>query len=254
MNVTTKHLATLILFIGTLFSSATLATETGTRDAPNLIQCDTCYSVADFERKAKTQAQSNTAGYHLVYNMNTEVVETVYTFELYEPELGISMSNARLVSTLAVHTEQYREYLEWNKSGRPAAIVDRMLELPQERFDGMTVIHKSDVMNFLQNVKGAFYARTNWIVTVKFKNGDVIKVLALPFQNTLILIEAKDKNGKDISSRDGLAAIGGGSGGGAEGGGSSGSVTITISGVKTGGATLMCSPRNNGLEVFCKWV
>lgn len=254
MNVINKYLATLSLVVGTLGAQIAVAAEAYTRDVPNLIQCDTCYSVADFERKAKTQAQSNTAGYHLVYNMNTEVVETVYTFELYEPELGISMSNAYLVSTLAAHTEQYREYLEWNKSGRPADILNRVLELPEDRFDGMTLIYKSSVMNFLQNVKGVFCAGSNWIVTVKFKNGDVIKVLALPRQNTLILIEAKDKDGNDISSRDGLAAIGGSSGGGSESGGGSGSVTITITGGNSGGGTLMCSPRNGGLEVNCKWV
>lgn len=253
MNVTTKHLATLILFIGTLFSSVTLATETGTRDEPNLIQCDTCYSVADFERKAKTQAQSNTAGYHLVYNMNTEVVETVYTFELYEPELGVNMSNARVVSTKALHQQQFAEYVDYEKYGLQKTPTLININL-QGSYAGMAEYYYSDVRK--ERVAKNLSPFMPILATITFTNGDVIVVLIPnPVSSAIILVSAKDKYGNDISSRaSNSGGSSGSSGGGAEGGGTSGAVTISISGVKTGGATLMCSPRNNGLEVFCQWV
>lgn len=90
------------------------------------------------------------------------------------------------------------------------------------------------------------------LVKITFKNGDEISVL-IPnaASSAIFLIYAKDKDGNDISSR---ASNSGGSGGGTGGGSSSGSVTVTITGVNSGGSTLMCKPKPSYLGVDCKWV
>ncbi|MDP5138576.1 hypothetical protein ORJ04_21755 [Rheinheimera baltica] len=253
MNVVNKYLATLSLVVGTLGAQMVVAAEVGTRDIPNLIQCDTCYSVADFERKAKTQAQSNTAGYHLVYNMNTEVVETVYTFELYEPELGVSMSNARVVNTNALHAQQFSEYVDYKKYG-----VEKKPKL-------LTIKHAGGydgiIYNYYKPARGSWQALkySNFLpilVVIEFDNGDVVTALIPDPRSTAIeLISAVDKDGKDISSRaSNSGGASGGSGGGSEGGSSSGSVTVTITGVNSGGSTLMCKPKASYLGVDCKFV
>lgn len=252
MNVENKYLATLSLAMCTLTAPLSVAAETYTRDNPNLIQCDTCYSVADFERKAKTQAQSNNADYHLVYNMNTEVVETVFTFEIYEPELGISMSNARVVSTKVLHAQQFAEYVDYKKYGVEKKPVTGTVGPLEGGYGGMAEFYYSEARASVIK-SAAFSPFMPILVKITFKNGDEISVL-IPnaASGAIFLIYAKDKDGNDISSR--ASNSGGGSGGGAGGGGSSGSITVTIPGGNSGGGTLMCSPRNGGLEVNCKWV
>uniref|UniRef100_A0A486XPN0 Uncharacterized protein n=1 Tax=Rheinheimera sp. BAL341 TaxID=1708203 RepID=A0A486XPN0_9GAMM len=253
MNVVNKYIATLSLVVGTLGAQIAVAAEAYTRDVPNLIQCDTCYSVADFERKAKTQAQSNTAGYHLVYNMNTEEVETVYTFELYEPELGISMSNARVVSTKELHKQQFAEYVDYKKYGVEKSPTLININLTG-KYDGMAEYYYSDVRK--ERVALNLSPLMPILATITFANGDVIVVLIPnPAGSVIILISAKDIDGNDISSRaSNSGGTSGGSGAGSEAGGTIVSGSITITGVSTGGSTLMCKPKPSYLGVDCKWV
>lgn len=249
MNVVNKYIVTSLLFFAALTASALQANEIYTRDNPNLIQCDTCYSVSDFERKAKAQSQNNTAAYHLVYNINTEVIETVYTFELYEPELGISMSNARVVSTKALHNQQFAEYVDFEKYGVEKKPTPMSISIDGE-YGGMAEYYYSDVRK--ERIRLNVTPFLPILATITFTNGDVIVVLIPnPVGTAIILISAKDKDGKDISSR---ASNSGGSSGGTEGGNSSGSGTTTITGVNSGGGTLMCKPKPSYLGVDCKWV
>lgn len=254
MNVVNKYIATLSLVVGTLGAQIAVAAEAYTRDVPNLIQCDTCYSVADFERKAKTQAQSNTAGYHLVYNMNTEVVETVYTFELYEPELSISMSNARVVSTRALHAQQFAEYVDYKKYGVTKKPITGTVGPLKGSYGGMAEYYYSEARASVTK-SAAFSPFMPILVKITFENGDEILVFIPNAASTAIfLIYAKDKDGNDISSRASNSGGASGGSGGGSGGSSSGSVTISIAGVSAGGNTLMCQKPLKGEGVNCKWV
>ncbi|MDP5143892.1 hypothetical protein ORJ00_14150 [Rheinheimera baltica] len=185
--------------------------------------------------------------------MNTEVVETVYTFELHEPELGISMSNARVVSTKALHAQQFSEYVDYEKYAVKKTPTLININLTGS-YDGMPEYYVSDVRKEMRLLN--FSPLMPILATITFTNGDVIVVLIPnPAGSAIILISAKDKDGKDISSRaSNSGGTSGGSGAGSEGGGTIVSGSITIAGVNSGGSTLMCQKPIKGEGVHCKFV
>ena len=176
------------------------------RDNPILIQCDGCYSHSSFLGAAKQANPNNSVNYYLVYNMNSEEAKTILAVDVYEPYEAISFSQVDEISTSPILQQEFNEYVAWAKGPKDAIpqVPKKVYEVPASKgtsYDGVIYHHVSDVNQFLDDNFGTFYAGYTYIVTMKFDNGDVIKVLVKPRLRFIELISAEDKYGKDISSR-----------------------------------------------------
>jgi len=85
----------------------------GTIDNPYHIRCDTCFSDSEYTTKATEATGRNQTRYYVIYNVDTQTLKTVFSFSLFEPELGLNRTTSRIVSTSAANQSEFQEFLNY---------------------------------------------------------------------------------------------------------------------------------------------
>jgi len=227
-----------------------LNAETGSRDSPIVIECNTCYSNSDYESSVRRLLKPHDAKYFAVINTKSQQMRTYYGYDITEKELGFYSKEVYSISNLAAHEEQFRDHLAWVASAAPAKTAT--LNYPNASSGGSccyspdlnadyTTWAKSQLLK-----RDFLYAKKIYVVTIKFENGYNVILELTPMSSSSIVIAVVAPDGSIIQSS---SSSGGTSSGSA---GSSAVKTIYIPSNNVGGDKLMCSFE--GTTLTCKWV
>jgi len=160
--------------------------ELGSIDNPILIECNYCYDNIDFTNLAKQNTGVNSIHYYLIFNTNSEILKTVYSFNNWEPEVGINMNRSFIVTTLDENILNFTKYIDWIADGRPE--LTESFDYPETGHYSSCCFYNdagsiADYARWSRDQlrqNDAFYVMKTHLVEIKFSNGDIAFLLVLP--------------------------------------------------------------------------
>lgn len=226
-----------------LFAKPVVA-QNYTREAPQVTECATCTSSAQFESHAANAVPVNNIRHVMVFNTATQQLNTYFVSKIYERELGFALEEVHPLPTLAEHEVAFDQYLEIAALGQ---LNDIQLTHPD---------FKPDTTNIMlygvwarQNHPHTFWAMVAAAangkllpVTLKFGNGWKMKFLINPYSGGAhIFVVLLDQNNNIVLSQNSTTSIGGTGGTGSGGG----FITVNV----TGKTVRVCTSINGGTPV-----
>ncbi|MFT5520004.1 MAG: hypothetical protein ACI9IA_000591 [Enterobacterales bacterium] len=118
MNKISKYIGVICIFLlGNIHINA--SEVFGSFERPILIDCNTCFSDADFKIFARNQVPMNTAKYYVIANDSTEQQRFINAVWVNEPgEMGfMNIRRETILTITSLDKTSYTSYLYWKASG-----------------------------------------------------------------------------------------------------------------------------------------
>lgn len=222
-----------------LISVSVQAQDTYSRENPQVVECNTCFSAGEFEVQAEDAVPTNHSRHVIVFNPEAQEFRTFFVMNNYEPELGISIKVAQPLSNLPEHETQFNEYLQavTSQSFRSPIELEYPTDRPDSNIPSNDIAAIADYSNWARGqasvnraLQSIFIPRVP--VKITFQNGWSVYLMieARSSVHHLIMITDEDGNVIETHVNYGSGSTGSGSGGGSSAGSvNATNVTITTS-------------------------